>query len=135
MSSGEKVVLPHGGVYVRLGRSNIHGVGIFAIRAIPKGTNIFGDDNKKPFMVDKESIVDLDEETKRLYEDFCAVEDGKYCCPESFNDLTVAWYINESKEPNTISNGYEFYASRDIRKGEELTVDYSSFSEEEEMRY
>ena len=36
--------LPHEHVYVRLGASAIHGIGVIAIRHIPKGTNIFAND-------------------------------------------------------------------------------------------
>ena len=47
--------------------------------------------------------------------------------------LTVGWYINEPKEndsPNVCCNDdYDFISLRDIKKGEELTVDYSAYSE------
>ena len=33
--------LPHEGVYTRIKPSNIHGVGVFAISDIPKGTYVF----------------------------------------------------------------------------------------------
>jgi multidrug efflux pump subunit AcrA (membrane-fusion protein) len=36
--------LPHQGVWVRLGVSAIEGIGVFAIRPIPKGTDIFAND-------------------------------------------------------------------------------------------
>jgi hypothetical protein len=39
--------LPHSGVYARLGISGIHGVGVFAITRIPKGTYIFPDDDEE----------------------------------------------------------------------------------------
>jgi SET domain-containing protein len=124
--------LPHSDVYTRLGCSQIHGVGVFAIRDIPANMNIFGDDPDEVFLVDKSVVEAQDEENRKLYYDFSAIEDGRYCCPESFNRMTVCWYFNESKSPNTRSNGHEFYALRDIKKGEELTVDYSTFSEEAE---
>jgi hypothetical protein len=38
---GHKMNLPHDDVYTRLQCSPIHGVGVFAIRDVPKGTNIF----------------------------------------------------------------------------------------------
>lgn len=121
---------PHDHVYVRLGCSKIHGVGVFAIKDMPKGTNIFGPDPDEVFFVDKDTVEAQEEEIRKLYYDFCAIEDGRYCCPENFNRMTVFWYFNESKEPNAQTDGHEFYALRDIKKGEELTVDYSTFSEE-----
>ena len=67
----------------------------------------------------------------KLYDDFCIIKGNKYGCPINFNSLTVGWYLNESKEnPNVrATNDYDFIAIRDIKKGEELTVDYSTFSD------
>ena len=60
-------------------------------------------------------------------------DNGKYGCPNGFNNLTVAWYINEpleGHEPNVECIGeYDFFAARDIEVGEELTVDYSTYNE------
>lgn len=38
--------LPHHCVYARLGASKIHGVGVFAIMPIPKGTVVFAGDDQ-----------------------------------------------------------------------------------------
>jgi len=45
--------------------------------------------------------------------------------------LTVGWCINESKNnPNVrCTDNYDFVASGDIKKGEELFSDYSTYSE------
>ena len=46
--------------------------------------------------------------------------------------LTVSWYINEPKlgdKPNVYCKNYDFYASREIKDGDELTVDYSKYSD------
>lgn len=126
------IKLPHDGVYTRLKPSPIHGVGVFAIRDIPKGTNIFGNDENKIIWIDESEIKNIDSELKRLYDDFCVVKNGKYACPKNFNMLTVGWYLNESKEnPNVkcTDDGYDFIAIRDIKQGEELLVDYSTYSE------
>jgi hypothetical protein len=125
---------PHHGVYVRLKPSTegIGGVGVFAIRDIPKVTKIFGNDDSKMFWVDKADIKNIDPELKKLYDDFSVIKkNGKYGCPKNFNMLTVGWYINESKEnPNVLCiYDYDFVALKDIKKGEELTVDYSTYSE------
>jgi SET domain-containing protein len=123
--------LPHEGVYTRLKPSDIHGVGVFAILDIPKDTYIFNGDNSKMVWVDKSVIDEQDEEIKKLYDDFCIIKGNKYYCIDSFNNLNVGWYLNESKDdPNVgCDDNYEFYALRDIKKGEELTMDYSSFCE------
>jgi SET domain-containing protein len=123
--------LPHEGVYTRLKPSDIHGVGVFAILAIPKDTYIFNGDNSKMVWVDKSVIDEQDEEIIKLYDDFCIIKGNKYYCIDRFNNLNVGWYLNESKDaPNVGCDvNYEFYALRDIKIGEELTMDYSSFCE------
>ena len=47
--------------------------------------------------------------------------------------MTISWYLNEplpKQKPNVgCRSDYTFYALRDIAVGEELTVDYNTFSE------
>ena len=126
--------LPHSGVYTRLRPSKVHrgGVGVFAIRGIETGTAIFPDDSADFVWIDKARLKRLPKEIRKLYEDFPAIthKGTRYGCPKSFNLLTVAWYINESKTPNVVCDRkYNFYAKRNIKSGEELTVDYSTYNE------
>ena len=125
--------LPHQGVYTRLGASDIHGVGVFAIKDIKKNTPIFGNDDEDLVWIEKEKLVGLPVEIQRLYDDFAVIKNGKYGCPQNFNRLTVSWYLNQpnaSDEPNVrCSEEYEFFARRDIKKEEELTVLYRTYSE------
>jgi SET domain-containing protein len=127
--------LPHENVYTRIKPSKIHGVGVFAIRAIPKGTSIFSGDDAPIVWVRKNQIKGLRGETRRLYDDFSIIKDKgtAYGCPANFNHLTIAWFLNEPKagqNPNVgCRKDYTFYALRKISVGEELTVNYSTFSE------
>jgi hypothetical protein len=104
MKRNQLRTLPHDGVYARIRQSKIHGVGVFAIRDIPAGTEIFkGDDGELVWM--KRSALKLDKlplEIRRLYDQFCLIKDKgeTYGCPKSFNLMTVAWYLNHSKTPN-----------------------------------
>lgn len=121
---------PHGGVYVRLRPSKLDkkGVGVFAIRKIPKGRRIFVDENEELCWISR-SALPKQKALRELYDAFAVIEADRYGCPTSFNRLTPAWFLNESKRPNTRSDeNYDFYALRDITAGEELTVDYSTFS-------
>jgi SET domain-containing protein len=124
--------IPHYGVYTRLRPSNIQpgGVGVFAIRAIPKGTDIFYGDDDPMVWVRKDKTNRLAPEIKHLYEYFTIIKGNKYGCPKNFNQLTLSWYVNHSKSPNVgCDKEYKFYALRDIKKGEELTADYNTYNE------
>jgi len=126
--------MPHEEVYARIGRSKIHGVGVLAIRDIPKGTKIFPDDDSELIWKKKSALKlnELPEEIGRLYNQFCLIKDKgeTYGSPKSFNLMTVAWYLNHSKTPNVgCDKDYTFFALRDIKKGEELTADYHTYNE------
>jgi SET domain-containing protein len=126
--------LPHEGVYARIRPSKIHGVGVFAIRDIPKGTKLFREDDSELIWM-KRSDLQLDklpQGIRQLYDQFCLIKDKgeTYGCPKSFNLMTVPWHLNHSKTPNVgCRRNYTFYALRDIRKGEELTADYHTYNE------
>jgi len=125
--------MPHHGVYARLQPSRIHGVGVFAITDIPKGAYIFADDDEELVWIHKRMLANLSAEERRLYDDFCIIRGDLYGCPQSFNKLTPAWYFNESSAPNVAADqAYRFYALRRIKNGEELTVDYASYSDRPE---
>ena len=51
--------LPHCAVYARLAVSPIEGVGVFAIRPIPAGTDIFGNDRVEIVWVDRSQLAGL----------------------------------------------------------------------------
>jgi SET domain-containing protein len=125
-----KSSLPHSNVYTRLKPSAIHGVGVFAIRNIPKGTQLF-DGSEEITWIDEKQIAHLSRRLREMYEDFCIIKDGRYGCPSNFNGLTMAWYLNDSSTPNVVvDENYNMYAARDIAEGEELTIDSSRFSEQ-----
>ncbi|MGD0014574.1 MAG: FRG domain-containing protein [Bryobacteraceae bacterium] len=129
---GEALCRPDDSVYARLGRSKIHGVGVFAIRSIRSGTKLFNGDDDGIIWVDTRDTKPLSQEVKRLYADFGIFKGNRYGCPPNFNRLTPAWYVNDSRtNPNVrCDKNYEFFALRDIKRGEELTVDYSQYNEE-----
>jgi SET domain-containing protein len=123
--------LPHDGVYVRLAPSKIHGVGVFAVRDIPKGAPVFGEDDEPTTRVLAALVRRQRPEIRALYEDFCILEGEQWTCPSSFNLLTPSWYLNHSKTPNVVCDeSLRFFALRRIAKGEELTVDYATYSDD-----
>ena len=79
--------------------------------------------------VSRDTVDQLQPPFRRLYQDYCVLEEGTYYGPESFNTLTMAWYLNHADEPNLeYSEGSRFTARRDIKSGEELTSDYRTYS-------
>ncbi len=127
--------LPHDAVYVRLGPSAIHGIGVFAIKPIPQGTNIFASDQVDLVWVDRAALdqAGLSPAERKLYHDFGVAEAGRIGCPVNFNNLTPGWYLNEPSAGSTpnvkVGPGLVFAAARDIAEGEELTVRYTEFSD------
>ena len=127
--------LPHEGVCVRLGLSAVHGIGVFAIRPIPAGTDIFANDLVPLVWVSRETLEkgDLSEAERAFYHDFGIRRGEEIGCPTNFHNLTPGWYLN-APSPGQAANvrsdpGLAFIAGRDIEAGEELLVDYSDFNQ------
>ena len=129
---------PHHGVYTRLKPSIAHkgGVGVFAIRKMPKGAHIFsGDEDAQYVELDKRKLERISPEMRKLYRDFSVITNrGRmYRSPNNFNLMTISWYLNEPRpgeQPNVRCGKNDlFYAVRDIEPGEELTVDYETYDE------
>lgn len=124
-----------GEVYTRLGVTT-HGVGVIAIRHIPKGTDPFknADPEGDVLEIPKNEFdaYDAPEEAKALVRDFCALQDGIYFVPNyGIDALTKFYYLNHSKTPNmmTPDKGETFITMREILPGEELTSDYDTYHE------
>ena len=57
--------------YCRLRPSKNHGIGVFAIKDIPKGVNPFEtDDNEETIEITDRDIVGINPEVKKMIEDF-----------------------------------------------------------------
>ena len=118
--------------YCRLKPSQISGVGIFAIRDIPKEINPFqGIRNQKWYKINKSKLEGLDEEILKMIHDFYVNEDNKNVwIPEyGLNGMDITFFLNHSKNPNlkTIDDGLTFITLKDIKKDEELTIAYETY--------
>ncbi|MGD1096105.1 MAG: FRG domain-containing protein [Bryobacteraceae bacterium] len=130
--------MPHKGVLTRLKPSQIHGVGVFAIHAIKKGTRLFAGDSDEMRWIEADRLP-KDEQLRNLYDDFAVVKERKdrhptrYGCPRHFDRLTVSWYLNDprpGKKPNVrCDENYDSWSLRDIQADEELTVDSKTYSD------
>ncbi len=122
--------------YVMIKPSRLHGIGVFAIRDIPKGTsNIFSKGVGDWIKVSKEEVEALPQHSKDLIENHCLFDEDFYFIPDyGFKLLDLVIYLNHSETPNVISlnDGEEFEAIRDIANGEELLVDYGTIVESDE---
>jgi SET domain-containing protein len=122
--------------YVMIKPSPLHGIGVFAIRDIPKGTqNIFSKGVGDWIKVSKEEVDALPQHSKDLIENHCLFDEDFYFIPDyGFKLVDLVIYLNHSETPNVISlnDGEEFEAIRDIAIGEELLVDYGTIVESEE---
>jgi SET domain-containing protein len=122
-------------VYCRLAVTK-HGVGVVAIRDIPKGTDPFK--NCDPFgsvmrISEKEfESYNAPEEAKELVRDFCALQGGYYFVPTyGIDALDKSYFLNHSKNANMVTKdkGETFKADRLINAGEELTANYDQYQE------
>jgi SET domain-containing protein len=114
-------------VYCRLGASPMHGVGVFAIRRIPKGINPLNSRIRyKEVQFSREELKQLPSSVKKLLDIFCYYKDDVVHVPEiGMNAMDMALYLNHSKTPNVrYLKGGAFETLRSIRNGEEITMDY-----------
>lgn len=122
--------------YVMIKASPVHGIGVFAIRDIPKGTqDIFSQGIGEWIEVSKEEVDALPKHSRDLVENHCLFDDKSYFIPDyGFKLVDLVIYLNHSDTPNVVSinDGERFEAIRDIACGEELFVDYGTIVEEEE---
>ena len=120
-------------IYVALKPSPLHGIGVFAIRDIPKGCRtIFSQYAGEYIKLPIRDVEALPEHSRNLVETYCLYDDHHYYVPEyGFKIMDMVLYLNHSSTPNvrSINDGEFFEALRDISAGEELLVNYSSIVE------
>ncbi len=122
---------PHHGVCARIGPSRIHGVGVLAIRDIPRGTLVFAGESERVVWLSRAAVRKMPRAIRALYEDFGMVWRDKIGVPPTLNMLSVGWYVNHSDAPNVeAGDDARFRALRRISAGEELTADYRTFVDE-----
>ncbi|MBI4599459.1 SET domain-containing protein [Candidatus Uhrbacteria bacterium] len=78
----------------------------------------------------------MPEGVKEMVRDFCVTEDGAYLIPtQTLNLLNISFFVNHSSEAPNLEAREEkgdmtFYTLRDIKEGEELLVDYRTYSDD-----
>jgi SET domain-containing protein len=120
-------------VFCKLGISPIHGIGVFAIRAIPKGINpLKSYIGNREIDVTKKEIKNLPKGVRNQIDMFCFYDRKKVSIPvNGLNSFDLAVYLNHSKQPNLrFKKNGELQSLKSIAEGEELFIDYDiSFGE------
>lgn len=120
-------------IYCRLGVSPVHGIGVFAIRAIPKGTHPLQTmSSPKEIKFTRKEIDQLPKSVREQIKIFCyCYKDKVRVSSMGLNTMDIAFYLNHSKKPNLrMKKNGDFETLRNIRAGEELMMDYDhSFGE------
>ncbi len=121
-------------VYCKLGVSPIHGIGVFALRDIPKGTHpLKSMVSNKEIKFSRVELKSVPSTVRKHLNMFCLVEKGRVFAPEiGMNAVNLSIYLNHSKTPNLFYNDDGVLeAMVDIAKGDEVTIDYDiSFDDE-----
>lgn len=105
-----------------LDKSPIHGLGVFAGEFIRKDTKIWRFVEGYDRCYSPEQFARLPKPARDFLKNYAYRVDG-----EILFTVDHDHYINHSEKPNTyLKSGYTV-ASRDIRKGEEITNDYREF--------
>jgi SET domain-containing protein len=126
-------------IYCRIGVSKISGVGVIAIKDIPKGIDPFktlSKEKEKIIELNKNDIKKVDPNVKKILGDFFGNLNTYDVLASGPNNINVSFYMNHSDKPNIdiIDNIYKnnskfmgFITNKKIKKGEELTINYNIY--------
>ncbi|MDE3253320.1 MAG: SET domain-containing protein [Bacteroidota bacterium] len=119
--------------YVCLQSSPVHGIGVFAIRDIPKGCrSIFSKPTGGWIRISMEEVASLPEHSRTFIETYYLYDEENYFIPDhGCKIMDMASYLNHSNTPNLVSveEGNYFETTREIACGEELFINYASVVE------
>jgi len=114
--------------FITLKPSPVHGIGVFALRDIPKGCKTLFSKNVGDWIkVPISDIEKLPDHSRNLVETYCLYDETNYYLPDyGFKVMDLVNYLNHSSTPNVISvnEGEYFESLREISAGEELLVNY-----------
>lgn len=112
-----------------LGVSKVHGVGVFALRSIQKGRNVFADRMPKLYHISPGNINKLLPEVKKMIlERWPLVLQGERF---AYPDVRLVSFMNHSNTSNY--DPVTDTATRDIAENEEITEDYCQVPDAEKV--
>ena len=112
-------------VWATLAPSKIRGIGVFAIRDIKKGTRLGLQGGSGEWI--KCDLTKVVPEVRKLVCQRWPMEKDGYPFLSPNDDALMVSFINHSDKP--CYNKYSDTASRDIKKGEEITVNYGDYKD------
>ncbi len=117
--------------YCRIKPSSIEGVGVFAIKDIPENINPFmGANDHEHIALTEQDLKDLDPEVADMVRGFFVFEGPEiWVAKNGLNSMDISQFMNHTDNPNVTFNEDDslFYTLREIKKGEELTINYQKF--------
>jgi SET domain-containing protein len=130
MTKEELLIELAGNTWVMIRPSPIEGIGVFALQDIPKGCRSMfskADAHEQWITITKGEVEKLPAHAKALIENYCLDDDENYFVPDyGFKKMDLVNFLNHADKPNIISinDGEFFEAIHNIKKGEELVIDY-----------
>lgn len=107
-----------------LAPSEIHGIGVFAMRDIPKGQKLHTDMAPKIYTLAYSNFGKLFPEVKKyLLERWPLITQDS---PFAYPDTRIVAHMNHAEDPNYDSINDKVL--KDIKKGEEITEDYRTIA-------
>ena len=120
-------------IFAMLKPSPVHGIGVFAVRDIPKGCRkIFSKNTGEWIKLPISDVDGLPDHSRNLVETYCLYDEENYFVPDyGFKIMDIVNYLNHSATPNirSVNHGEYFEALDDIPAGSELLVNYEMIVE------
>ena len=113
--------------YVQLKPSKVcNGVGIFALRTIPKNTVLFTDVEPDSNLITWESLEGIDEQVLQYLNSICNTSEKGVYLNRTVNNINVTYYVNHSEQPNLFHDKAldRFITLMEIQPGQELLCTY-----------
>ena len=113
--------------YVQLKPSKVcNGVGIFALRTIPKNTVLFTDVEPDSNLITWERLEGVDQQVLQYLNSICNTSEKGVYLNRTANNINVTYYVNHSEEPNLFHDREldRFITLKEVQPGEELLCRY-----------
>jgi len=118
--------------FCRLKPSKVHGVGVFAIRSIGARVEPFGDAPRFTDLtcISVAKVKKMRPEVEKLIVDLYSSDEEYYYIGPAPNNIGIYAYMNHSEIPNVeLSKSKKYFITKNnIKKGEELVVNYKEYS-------